>query len=86
MVKSERDEGEDGEPDAHDLGREVTALHSEEAGQSDEPVAANTAEEYHAEVRSDLLLGGEGDDSRLEGVVGENLAVCKLWSVKSLAG
>lgn len=75
MVESKRHEGEDGPPDTHDLGCQVTALQTEEAGQTHEPVAPNPAQEDHSEVWSDLLLGSEGDHGGLEGVRGEYIAV-----------
>lgn len=75
MVESERHEGEDGPPDTHDLGCQVTALQTKEAGQTHQPVAPDAAQEDHSEVRGDLLLGGEGDHCGLEGVRGEFIAI-----------
>ena len=45
MIESERDETENGPPDAHHLRGEITALQSKVATHTDEPVAADTTEE-----------------------------------------
>ena len=75
MIEPERDEREDRPPDADDLGGEVPALDAEEAGEADEPVASDAAEEDHMEIRSDLLFRGEGDHLGLERICGEDVAV-----------
>lgn len=75
VVEAQRHEGEDGPPDADNLGRQVAALHAEEAAQAHEPVAADAAEEDHVEVGRHLLLGGEGDDFGLVGIGAEHAAV-----------
>lgn len=75
VVEAKGHKREDGKPDANNLGCKVAALHTKEAGQTHEPVATNSPEEDHTEVRSDLLLGREVDDSGLERVCGEYLAI-----------
>lgn len=76
MVKAQRHEREDGPPQADDFGREVAALHAEEARQTDQPVAADTAEENLDEGRDGLLLVYKVLDGGQERVGVEDTPVC----------
>lgn len=53
MVQPQRHKRKDGPPQPNNLAGEVAPLHAEEAGQADEPVAADGAQE-------DLVKGGHG--------------------------
>lgn len=75
MVEAKRDESEDREPDAHELGGEIPPLGAYEDGHADEPVAADAAEEDVVEFWGELFLGGEGDDFGFVGVGGEDVAI-----------
>ena len=75
MVEPERDEGENGQPNTNDLGRELSALDAQVTSQTHQPVASDTAEEDVVEVGGDLFLGCEGDDGGLEGFSGEDVAI-----------
>lgn len=66
VVQSQGHEGEDGPPHPDHFGCQVATLHGEEAGEADEPVAANAAQENLVKGRGDLLLGHEGDHFGLE--------------------
>ena len=76
VIESERDETEDRPPDAHQLRGEITALQSKVAAHTDEPVAADTAQEDHVEFGGNLFLVGVRDDFGLVGIGRENLSVC----------
>lgn len=75
VIEPKRYEREDRPPDADDLGGEVTALDAEKAGEADEPVASDAAEEDHVEIGGDLLFRGECDYLRFEGIGGEDVAI-----------
>jgi len=75
VIESERDEGKDGEPYPDDFGREVTALHTEEASKTHEPVAADATKENLVPLRGNLLVGGEGYDFGFVRVCCEDAAI-----------
>lgn len=62
VVKPDRHEGKDGEPDSDNFSSDIAGLHAEEAGETDEPVAAHAADEDLVPVWRDLFLGGECDN------------------------
>lgn len=77
VIESERDETEYRPPDAHQLRGEITALQGKVATHTDEPVAADTAQEDHVELGGNLFLVGVRDDFGLVGFGRENLSI---WS------
>ena len=76
VVETERDEGKDRPPDAGDLGDEFAARGTEEAGKTDEPVGADTAEEDLVPVWGELFLGGEEDGFGVVGFAIEDATIC----------
>lgn len=77
MVKAQRHKGEDGPSHPDDLTGEVAALDGKKTRQTDQPVAAYAAQEYHLPLRGDLFLGGEVDNFGAVGGVGEDVAVAE---------
>lgn len=75
VIESQRNEPENGPPDTHQLRGKIAALQSQETSHTDQPIAANSAQENHAEIRGDLFLVGEGDDFRFVGFGGEDVAI-----------
>lgn len=80
VVKAQRHEGKGREPDAYHLGGEIAALDAEEASQTDQPVAADPAEENLMEVRGELFLRGKGDDLGFLGVGSKDVAILSKLS------
>ena len=76
VVEAEGDKGKDGPPDARDLGDEFAARGTEEAGQTDEPVGADAAEEDLVPARDELFFRGEEDGFGVVGFAVEDSAVC----------
>lgn len=78
MFQAQCDEGEDRPPHAHHLGSQVLSLQPEEAGQADQPVAANGAEEDLVELEVDLLLLRVGDGLLPVGTLVKDATVCPV--------
>ena len=76
MVEAERDEGEDRPPYAGDLGDEFATRSTEEAGQADEPVGADAAQEDLVPAGGELFFRGEEDGFGVVGFAVEDAAVC----------
>lgn len=75
MIEAQGHEGKDGPPDSDNLTGEIATLHAEEAGKTDEPVTADTAQEHGLPFRCDLFLGRESDYFALVGVGAEDFAI-----------
>jgi hypothetical protein len=76
MVEANGHESVDEPPDAEDLGDEFAALGAEDAGQADEPVAADAADEDLVPFGRDLFLGRESYGFFFVGLGGEDAADC----------
>lgn len=75
MIETQGHESENRPPDTDNLAGEVTTLHAEKAGETDQPVTADTTQEHGLPFGSDLFLGREGDDFALVGIGAEDFAV-----------
>lgn len=75
VIETQGHESENRPPDTDNLASEVTTLHTEEAGKTDEPVTTDTAQEHGLPFGGDLFLGCECDDFALVGVGAEDFAV-----------
>lgn len=75
VIESQGHESENRPPDTDNLTGEITTLHTEEAGKTNEPVAADAAQENGLPFGCDLFLGRKGDDFALVGVGAEDFAV-----------
>ena len=77
VLEAADDKDEDGPPHGRHLARDVLGQDAEVAGQADEPVAADAAEEDLVPLGLELLVGDEGDGGLLVELVVEDAAVCE---------